>query len=413
MNTVRIYEAKLTVSVAKFDKGHKRFNQNVERLGRQQMPPKSTPAPKKRWQPANVVQGMLYFDVVSGNGRRKQVSVVDEVGLYPKHCMGRAVIGEALNPKAMCYIKAMLNRGGHLNVAISYIGGLQLMLVFKESGEAKSFIANADLWQDFFASLALWEGQEVRDQHVACLKIEGVLLKLRDSDVFDRVGESFGRIVKSSDFSWTNADVSHGRCFVLTCQRQRIQEVIDLLWKGNRYQVGVTEVDDDWFSSLISSLVTPMAGSPMISVEPVIGEEEKLEEGEYRYSKEEPPVEVGRSGGGEAGGAESAPIGDNQQLLHGESMQPSPREVGTGATDLEGRVEEHAWGPTGSSIDLNKLGGSFSIGPNSNMEVDPPVRSRKRSRACRSPVALAQDSDSQPRLNIPVVDPCPSVVFNP
>ncbi|KAJ0524127.1 hypothetical protein HanIR_Chr10g0501141 [Helianthus annuus] len=327
--------------------------------------------------------------------------------------MGRAVIGEALNPKAMSYIQAMLNRGGHSNVAISYTGGLQVFLVFKESGEAKGFIDNMELWRDFFTKLTFWEGQEVQDQRVACLKIEGVPLKLRDNTIFDKVGESFGRIVKNSDFSWTDTDVSHGQCWVLTGQRQRIQEVIDLSWRGNRYQVGVTEVDDGWFGSVISSLVTPVAVSPVIFVESVNGEEEILEEGEIRCSQVDPPAKVGRTKGVVAEEDESAPDGDNQRSLHGESMQPPSRKVGPTVADLDGRVEEHVQGSHDSSINLNKLGHSFTIGSDSNMDVDPTFKSRKRSRTCRSPVSSAQDLESPPRLNIPAVDPCPSLIFQP
>ncbi|MFS7987520.1 hypothetical protein Hanom_Chr11g01023981 [Helianthus anomalus] len=113
-------------------------------------------------------------------------------------------------------LREMLRRGGYGDAAISYVGGLHFLLVFKDRGEAVGFLERMGLWQEFFPSLALWEGQEIRHDRIACVKIEGVPIKLRDNLLFDKIGEAFGRVIRKSDFSWASSDVSFGRCHVIT-----------------------------------------------------------------------------------------------------------------------------------------------------------------------------------------------------
>ncbi|KAJ0624832.1 putative RNA recognition motif domain, nucleotide-binding alpha-beta plait domain superfamily [Helianthus annuus] len=417
MNTVRIFEAKLTVTIAKFDKDHKMFPNNVEPLFHQQQLNNNNPKPTMRWQPVNVVPGVSYSDALVGQNRRKQVTVEEAIDLYPKHCMGRAVVGELVDPKAASFLRAMLNRGGHEDAAISYVGGLHFLVVFKDRDEARRFTENVDLWREFFSKVDLWEGQEASLPRLVCLKMVGVPLKLMDCSVYDKIGECFGKLVKRSDFSWTTTDVSYGRCYVLTGQKKLIQEEIDLLWKGSRFQVGVAEVEDGWFTSIVSALSSPVPASPVISAESVNGVDDQLEEGELRENQDDQLTGEDQNGVAGSSEDEPAPVGGLhgvlQESLHGESLQPPSGKEDTRAADVNNATKGHVRGPTCESIDLNKVGQSFSVGPNSGMDMDPPMRSRKRSRACRSPVSKAQDEGEVSSRLFPVEDPCPSIVFQP
>ncbi|MFS8033551.1 hypothetical protein Hanom_Chr17g01570911 [Helianthus anomalus] len=105
----------------------------------------------------------------------------------------------------------MLNRGGYTDTPMCYLGGFHFMVVMKNKDMETQFLYRKDeLWGEHFVSVILWEGQCIKFEWVAELKINGVPFHIQDYEIFDNIGVSFGRIVKGSDFSWAESYVPIG-----------------------------------------------------------------------------------------------------------------------------------------------------------------------------------------------------------
>ncbi|KAM0065492.1 putative RNA-directed DNA polymerase [Helianthus debilis subsp. tardiflorus] len=301
MNSVKIYEAKLSVSVARYDKNHEKFAQQFIPEVPIQHPPKYQAYLTRQYVTRKVSNNVTFKDIVSGPGcnpstSRKVLRVDERAALYPDHCIMRSVIGEAKDLEALELVKAMLKEGGYDGNPTGYIGGLKIMVVFKDKQSAVEFIRDKeDMWKRVFLSVVLWEGQEVEFDRLVSLKIMGLPLQLRDSTFFDKVGKMFGRLAQGSQFSWARPDNSDGRCWVLTKSARWVEEEIEVVWEGRQYPVWVVEEQNPGIQSVIDDLSSTILGSPAKSMESVVGGDDELEEGEIRYGQQKEPEANARS----------------------------------------------------------------------------------------------------------------------
>ncbi|MFS7952175.1 putative RNA-binding domain superfamily [Helianthus anomalus] len=120
LNSIKMFDMKVVVSLAKYDKDHRRINYAPESLGRSVWRPKDTHQennshpvggnnsgqPVRKEQPPETGnsgplffrEGRTYADLVRGNenvhGNGAKVVTVDGKGsLYPVHSIGRSIIG--------------------------------------------------------------------------------------------------------------------------------------------------------------------------------------------------------------------------------------------------------------------------------------------------------------------------------
>ncbi|KAI3730616.1 hypothetical protein L1987_61788 [Smallanthus sonchifolius] len=155
----------------------------------------------------------------------------------------------------------MLGSVGLEDIKISYIGGLQMMFIFKSTLEARNFQTQREsVWKKYFHSLSIWDGEDIPYQRIAGLKIKGVPFILRDTCTFDRIGEVFGRTIMSSEFTWDDDDNSHACCYVLTNLGNRIEEEIVINWRNTSYPVWVNEEMNSWSPLFVEYNQTKEAG---------------------------------------------------------------------------------------------------------------------------------------------------------
>ncbi|KAF5764850.1 putative RNA recognition motif domain, nucleotide-binding alpha-beta plait domain superfamily [Helianthus annuus] len=235
MNTIKIYDAKLAVSVARFGKHQKYNGQPSGYRPFEHQHKVNNVQPARVYIPKPVLNKGLFSEVVTGTRvdascSKKTLVVEDRATLYPDHCIMRSVIGEVRNVKAFGSINYMLKASGFANCSVGYIGGLKVMIVFKDKKSAVEFVSmKKEIWEEALTSAVLWEGQQVDFERVACLKMVGMPLQLRDSKFFDRVGELFGNLVSSSEFSWHQVDNATGFSWVLTTVAKRIDEEVEVV----------------------------------------------------------------------------------------------------------------------------------------------------------------------------------------
>ncbi|KAK9053190.1 hypothetical protein SSX86_029822 [Deinandra increscens subsp. villosa] len=180
-------------------------------------------------------------------GSRKQVRIESNPGLWQRHCEGRSLIGEIRYLEVLEDMRERMAFMGHENVAMSYLGGMKVILTFKEGQVARNFmIKQKEGWGRCFSSLRWWNGAEQENERIVQLRIMGVPVMIRDDTTFDKIGEKFGRRVSSSDFSWALDDNSVGRVCIATKELRWIDELVDIEWNNMWFTVWVREDTERW-----------------------------------------------------------------------------------------------------------------------------------------------------------------------
>ncbi|KAM0000590.1 putative RNA recognition motif domain, nucleotide-binding alpha-beta plait domain superfamily [Helianthus debilis subsp. tardiflorus] len=311
MNTVKMFDMKVSVSLAKYDKDHKKFNYAPEMLGRSVWRPKEWQQQDKNQDDGNNIgsrppmenhmpkpgpsdnsftqEGRSFADTLKGksvgNGNGAKVVTVGGKGsLYPLHCIGRSVLGLAKKVMKICEMKQAIDDAGLNEVGLSYVGGVTYILTFRDKTTA---IGCMEMHEDFFNSVfskfQLWNGEDVPYSRLVNLSINGVPFIIRDSNLFDDIGNMFGDVVQKSAFSWQEEDNSGGSVMVVTSIPSKIDEAVVLKWNNKTIVVWVSESTGLWVPDIeVSSLLgSHDAESEMSSdSDEVSVDMEELEEGE-------------------------------------------------------------------------------------------------------------------------------------
>ncbi|MFS7979722.1 putative RNA recognition motif domain, nucleotide-binding alpha-beta plait domain superfamily [Helianthus anomalus] len=217
-----------------------------------------------------------------------------------------AVIGRTVDLETLVDLDRLLRIAKVTYGKIQYLGGLSVLISFREEPASRLFLESKDLWGPWFSKLSVWEGQSLPFEKVAWLRVIGLPLHLLDRDIIKSVGESFGKILHvQKDFGDAN-DLSFVRVGVLSGVVERIKEVVTLKWKERNYRIMVEEELDVWIPDCLgrmmegsSAMSSSLASSPVVKVtDPEVG-------GGVFGEDEEVGVETGSAKGGACAGDSS------------------------------------------------------------------------------------------------------------
>ncbi|KAI3794289.1 hypothetical protein L1987_36918 [Smallanthus sonchifolius] len=110
----------------------------------------------------------------------------------------------------------------------------------------RDFVLKEEIWKDCLVSTIVWDGQELPYERVVKIRIEGVLIVLRDANTYRKIAEAYGTVIEPFEFSWETLDVSAGTCLVLHGSGKRIDEEMHLIWKNRTFQIWIREVEHQW-----------------------------------------------------------------------------------------------------------------------------------------------------------------------
>lgn len=360
LNEIVIMDSRISVSLAMFDRSHRKINYGEEDVV------------KKTWIPKDKNIHMGEFPAMATvyggtSGSKKTLQLNHGDATYPSHCCGRAVIGVSDSIARLHTVKKMLVRGGFKEAAVSYLGGLTVLISFRDSTEMNRFIGSKeDVWKDSLVNVSPWLGQSVPFERIVVLKVVGMPILARDGVAFDSVGRLFGDIVWPSDFSWIGLDNSIGFAHVLTKVSNRIDEEITVYWKNRPYSVWVVEENSGWVSEFEA-------------VDSDVNDDD-MEEGEFRHDATESPVVAGEGviepGNQDANFGNVPAVTDLPNLMH-ENPAPFSNSVGHGVyLDKDNNQQmDHSKpdsNPSNGPHGVETLG--FQLGCSSNF------KSRKRPR---------------------------------
>ncbi|KAJ0715234.1 hypothetical protein HanPI659440_Chr13g0498791 [Helianthus annuus] len=192
---------------------------------------------------------------------------------------GVAVVGRTVDLETLVDLDRLLRIAKVSYGKIQYLGGLSVLISFREEPASRLFLESKDLWGPWFSKLSVWEGQSLPFEKVAWLRVIGLPLHLLDRDIIKLVGEPFGKILHvQKDFGDAN-DLSFVRIGVLSGVVERIKEVVTLKWKERNYRIMVEEELDVWIPDCLgrmsegsSAMSSSLASSMVVKVtEPEVG----------------------------------------------------------------------------------------------------------------------------------------------
>ncbi|KAF5790238.1 hypothetical protein HanXRQr2_Chr09g0380801 [Helianthus annuus] len=234
-----------------------------------------------------------------------KVLVVPDRTLAFKELFGLAVVGRAVDLETSVDFDKLLRIAKVPFSRIQYLGGLSILVSFGNAASANKFLASRDVWNPWFSKLEAWKGQSLSLERVAWLNIHGIPLHLLEADVFNQVGEQFGKVLHVPDGIEEDQDLSLVRVGVLAGEAQRINEVVSFNWKNRFFRVWVEEEKEAWLPECLAGSLDSQfpsgSGSPMMS-SPVggvpvggLGEDEELGPAGVKEGVEESPREEERS----------------------------------------------------------------------------------------------------------------------
>ncbi|KAJ0914077.1 putative RNA recognition motif domain, nucleotide-binding alpha-beta plait domain superfamily [Helianthus annuus] len=258
MNTVKIFEAKVSVSLAKFDKNHKKFIYTSKVIGERVWKPKETSnsIPLNNYGASSggapIREGVSFANLFRNgnncNNLGSKTIEVDGRGVkYPVHCMGRSIHGVAKDLSSLKNLYQDLNSEGLNEFGLSYIGGLSVLLTLGNPDMVKEAMTkHVDCFSRIFSRFQVWKGEDLPVERVANLRITGVPVHLRDNTLYDRIGGLFGAVVQGSSFSWSDSVNANSSVLALVPHGKCIEESVVIKWKERRYVIWVSEDAAIW-----------------------------------------------------------------------------------------------------------------------------------------------------------------------
>ncbi|KAJ0800366.1 putative RNA recognition motif domain, nucleotide-binding alpha-beta plait domain superfamily [Helianthus annuus] len=313
MNSVKIFEAKVSVALAKYDKNHKKFIYTSKFVGEKIWRPKDAVNSNQQnsgpsFRGAEVREGQSFASLFQKGSHvpnlgAKTITISNKRSKYPLHCMGRSIHGVVKDVSSLDNLNLQLSNAGMEDYWLSYIGGLSVLLTLGNPGLVEEAMANhSGFLANVFNHFYVWKGEDLLLDRVVSLRITGIPVHLRDSSLYDQIGGLFGRVVEESSFSWLGSHNSDGTVLVLVPPGKRIEESVVINWQERRFVVWVSEDVNVWKPVLDGDFQTGDEGeSPDDSSDEVSSDGEHdwedddqmaddFEEGEIRQPENDQPI---------------------------------------------------------------------------------------------------------------------------
>ncbi|MFS7909297.1 hypothetical protein Hanom_Chr01g00092951 [Helianthus anomalus] len=110
----------------------------------------------------------------------------------------------------------------------------------------------------YIRRLETWKGQSLAYERIAWIKIQGVPLHLVENAVFNSVGEKFGKVIKLSQLSKEDDDLSYDCLGILVGDGKPICGEANLKWSNKLFKVWVSEEPNEWILDCVTGADFPI-----------------------------------------------------------------------------------------------------------------------------------------------------------
>ncbi|KAL4582116.1 hypothetical protein LXL04_006656 [Taraxacum kok-saghyz] len=118
-----------------------------------------------------------------------------------------SLFGEAKTLDHLGHMPKLLTSGKKMQMTIKYIGGMNVLLEFGSSLDAKAFLTDGDRWKDHLRWLQWGEHTNYRHGRVAWIRLVGLPLNLWGERNFKAITKKFGKTIAPFD------KINHRVCY--------------------------------------------------------------------------------------------------------------------------------------------------------------------------------------------------------
>ncbi|KAJ0698746.1 hypothetical protein HanRHA438_Chr10g0430821 [Helianthus annuus] len=272
-----------------------------------------------------------------------------------------AVVGRTVDLETLVDLDKVLRIAKTPFAKIHYLGGLSVLITFRDKVSAKSFLDSRDVWGPWFLKLDAWRGQCLSMERVVWLKLVGIPLHLLEPDVLLLVGELFGKVLHIPKDLSSDPNLSVCKVGILVGEYRKISDSVVMKWKDRSFRIWVEEEQEDWIPDCLDQEDASFNGDQDCS-SPV---------------KSSPVIQKEVSGIGGSG------VGQHSEGLYvGEKSDgPEVEEIGDvlGSEDRNNFVPFHADSPmqvereNGGSSSVKKVGNFFGESVSNLSKVGPSI----------------------------------------
>ncbi|MFS7939566.1 hypothetical protein Hanom_Chr05g00453281 [Helianthus anomalus] len=260
LNHITVFGWKIRANVARFVKVVKK-TPNQKKVWAEKRREPVNPGDNKGWEiPRNghLKHGLSWADVAAG----KKAQHEDEIGLnfanessiFTKW-RGRSIIGELQSIESLREVSMMKKQLCLMDSQVRYVGGLKLLIIFETTESLEETMRkNGELWKNWIKSWEIWNGQFIPFERIAWLRISGVPLQIWIDEVFNCIGEKFGRVIKSSEADDKDLCLNEDTIGVIVNYGSMINEKITIRWKHLLYEIWVSEINQLWLPEFVNEL---------------------------------------------------------------------------------------------------------------------------------------------------------------
>ncbi|KAI3682906.1 hypothetical protein L1987_83270 [Smallanthus sonchifolius] len=151
----------------------------------------------------------------------------------------------------------------------------EILITFATYAEAEEFVRDNQRWSNVLSEVEIWKGQDYGQERIIWLKIMGVPVHLWESQVFDAIAASMGKVVAQSHatFNGEGGDLIRDTVGIIVEKEWNIQEEITLKWRDKTYSVWCKEDDDGWCPEWCKKILPPEKEGLAPEKEPNLHEE--------------------------------------------------------------------------------------------------------------------------------------------
>ncbi|KAK9058516.1 hypothetical protein SSX86_023358 [Deinandra increscens subsp. villosa] len=258
LGKIKIGNRVLVANIERYDRDHKEVKQpSAESLGEKGTGEQHSVWGRLNWQTKGGIRdsGGSYADVLRKGfvpaKEEKKVDIGHHVPNYIDEWSSISLIGKTIDADTLDNLILVLNTEDVPIPQLRFMGGLNVLMTFHDEDEAVVFFEGMRNRKDIFDKLEHWKSQVWKQERVITLKIYGIPPPLWGDEVFDKVGNMFGVVVRRTGADGYDANLAFKKVRILTSSFDPIDEVCSVHWGKSIFSCRVKEADEEWLPDFV------------------------------------------------------------------------------------------------------------------------------------------------------------------
>ncbi|KAL4585905.1 hypothetical protein LXL04_010532 [Taraxacum kok-saghyz] len=268
LNELVLEGRRLTANVAKYGRTAGQGNNDLGKVKFTGRPPsKLPPITLEHRNHCNYnLKEKSFKDTLVGTQKNVEISTVNRiiipnpVNLRSNVWLENCLVGELKDLELLTKCMPMIQLYGLGECNVKFIGGLCVLLEFKNKKVAECFLRNQQMnWGVWFAWLKEWDDSFRQRSRIVWLRIYGVPMQGWDPIIFSYIAEKYGRLLVLFECSVEAKNLSFGRICILTSNLDHIDaHSTEVQWRNVGFKIRIIE-DGEWYPN--SLLILSEMGS--------------------------------------------------------------------------------------------------------------------------------------------------------